>query len=59
MISSVFSSQLTRPRSTFSVWAVQMNVSVFSSMRLRLLARVRIDLDQPEPLMAAIDFSIA
>ena len=29
------SSQLTGLRSTFSVWAVQMNVSVFSSMRFR------------------------
>ena len=40
---------------TFSVWAVQMNVSVFSSMRLRALPGVRIDFDQPEALMAAID----
>ena len=35
MISSVFSSQLTYVRPRFSVWAVQMKVSVFSSMRLR------------------------
>ena len=35
MISSDFSSQLTVLSRTLSAWAVQMNVSLFSSMMLR------------------------
>ncbi len=47
-----------RSRSTFSAWAVQMNVSVFSSMMLKRLAGVRIDVDDPQPLVAAVDLFI-
>ena len=46
------------PSRTFSRWAVQMKVWLFSSMMLRALARVRVDLDQPEPLVAAVDLLI-
>ena len=58
MISSVLSSQLSVLRLTASRWAVQMKVSVFSSIRLRALAGLRVDLDQPEPLVAAVDLLV-